>query len=311
MLIGVTSSLEQRFNDRDERALARAISLVEAGEAQGQALLARVRRHPGKARIVGITGSPGSGKSTLTDQLIAAARGRDLRVAVVAVDPTSPFSGGAILGDRIRMTRWHQDPGVYIRSMASRGHLGGIAAATLQVVALLDAFGFDLVLIETVGVGQAEVDIVRVADTTALLLTPNQGDGVQAVKAGIMEIADIFIINKFDLPGGARLKREILAALELTDFPEESWRPPIVEVTALQGLGVEMLMDHIEMHWSFLKASGGLGDRERSRARFEITAIITEEVRRLIIGREDDFVDDVLSGRSTPAEVARRLLMTL
>ena len=200
---------------QEERALARAITLLEAGRDEGQTLLKNVRPRGGRARVVGVTGAPGSGKSTLVDKLIGVARGRGLKVAVVAIDPTSPFSGGAILGDRIRMGRWHTDAGVFIRSMATRGHLGGLAAASLQVVALLDAHGFDFVFIETVGVGQSEVDVVKVADTTLLVLTPGQGDGVQAFKAGIMEIADVFAINKFDLPGGPRLKREIKAALEL------------------------------------------------------------------------------------------------
>src|SRR5690606_12433713 len=203
-----------------------------AGSDAGQELLRGLRDRTGRAAVVGITGSPGAGKSTLTDALIAVLREHGRRVGVVAIDPTSPFSGGAILGDRIRMTRWHSDPGVFIRSMATRGHLGGLAAATLQVVALLDAVGFDHVLIETVGVGQSEVDVVQAADTTVVVLTPGQGDGVQAFKAGIMEIADVFCINKYDLPGADRLRREVAAALELGDHDAHTWFPPIVGTVA-------------------------------------------------------------------------------
>lgn len=300
-------ALTERFLARDERALARAITLLEAGAAEGRELLKSVRARGGQARIVGVTGSPGSGKSTLNDQLIGAARARGLTVAVVAVDPTSPFSGGAILGDRIRMTRWHHDPEVFIRSMATRGHLGGLAAATLQVVALLDAYGFDLILIETVGVGQSEVDIVRVADTTLLVLTPGQGDGVQAFKAGIMEIADIFVINKFDLPGAARLKREIRAALQLGHPPDEGWTPPVLDAVASRGEGVEALFEALERHAEHLGPAGREAKR-RQRARFEIIAEFESALRRTLHDQEDHLVDAVLRGELDAREVLPRLL---
>ncbi len=308
MLLSVSTALIDRFFNRDERALARAISLVESGLRQGQQLLQTMRPHGGKAVIIGITGSPGSGKSTLTDRLIAVARERDKRVAVIAVDPTSPYSGGAILGDRIRMMRWHQDENVYIRSMATRGHLGGLAAATLQVVALLDAYGFDLIFIETVGVGQSEVDIVEVADSTVLVLTPGQGDGVQAFKAGIMEIADIFAINKFDLPGGPRLKREIQAVLELNQWTPGSWQPPISETIASQGQGISELYEHIEAHYRHLQSSGKLRQVKQQRARFEIAALITEEVRRKVHAREQGFIEAVLHGQMSLEEAVKELL---
>ena len=309
---GVTkASLEERFLARDERALARAISLIESGQEAGQTLLKSVRTRGGWARLIGITGSPGSGKSTLTDGLIGLARKQKGRVAVVAVDPTSPYSGGAILGDRIRMMRWHQDKDVYIRSMATRGHLGGLAAATLQVIALLDAYGFDYIFIETVGVGQSEVDIVQVADTTLLVLTPGGGDGVQAFKAGIMEIADVFAINKFDLPGGQRLKREITAALELSHPEEGDWWPPILGTTATKGEGVEDLFKALRNHLEHLETAGKLGDFKRRRARFEISALLSEQVRRALEKQEDRFIDAVLQGEMTPIEAVGQLLESL
>ncbi|MEX2541180.1 MAG: methylmalonyl Co-A mutase-associated GTPase MeaB [Trueperaceae bacterium] len=300
--------LQGRLLSGEVRALARSISLIEAGEPAGQELLARLRPRVGNARVLGITGAPGSGKSTLTDHLVAAARGRDERVAVVAVDPSSPFSGGAILGDRIRMTRWHSDPGVFIRSMATRGHLGGLAAATLQVVALLDALDFDVILLETVGVGQSEVEIAEAADTTVLVLTPGQGDAVQAFKAGIMEIADLFVINKADQPGAARLRREIRAMQEIALPADAPWRPPILETTASEGEGVESVVSELDRHSEHLEASGRGEELRRRRARFEIAAILHEELRRALAAREDDFVDEVLSGGITPAQAVARLL---
>ena len=310
------SSLTERFLARDERALARAISLVEAGTEAGGSLLQAVRK-AGKetderigARIIGVTGAPGSGKSTLVDRLIGVARALNRRVAVVAVDPTSPYTGGAILGDRIRMTRWHQDPEVYIRSMATRGHLGGLAAATLQVVALLEAYGFDDVFIETVGVGQSEVDIVKVADSTLLVLTPGQGDSVQTVKAGVMEIADVFAVNKADHPGGGRLKRELAALLEL-GLKEEGWRPPILETVASKGEGAEELFEELSAHHAYLQSAGALEARRRARARFEVSALLTERMRRELESREETFVDAVLQGELSSAEAVRKLLAVM
>ena len=300
--------MKTRFLDRNERALARAISLLERGQPEGQILLKAVRSRGGKARIVGLTGSPGSGKSTLADRLIGEVRGHSQEVAVVAVDPTSPYSGGAILGDRIRMVRHHKDPGVYIRSMATRGHLGGLAAATLQVIALLDAYGFDYIFVETVGVGQSEVDIVQVADSTVLVLSPGQGDGVQAFKAGIMEIADIFAINKADHDGAGRLKREIGAALDLGTWEEGAWHPPLQETIASEGKGSEDLLAHLSEHYEHLKVTGGLEERRRSRARFEISAVVTAQVQRRVLADEARYVEAVLRGELSPSEVVEDLL---
>ena len=314
--------LSDRVTAGEPRALARAITLIESGEAAGQELLARLRSGGGNARVVGITGAPGSGKSTLTDGLVAWARSRDERVAVVAVDPSSPFSGGAILGDRIRMTRWHSDPQVFIRSMATRGHLGGLAAATLQVVALLDAIGFGTILIETVGVGQSEVEIAEAADTTVLVLTPGQGDAVQAFKAGIMEIADLFVVNKADQPGANRLRREIRSMLQIArqnarhyhghgkprEGAEAEWSIPVLETIASEGKGVDEVMEEVDRHAEYLRSSGLLEKRRRRRASFEISAILHEELRRSLAGREDAFVGEILSGNLTPAQAVARLL---
>ncbi len=306
MLHGVSTELEARFLAGDERALARGLSLLEARDGAGQALLGAVRSRGGNAHIVGLTGSPGSGKSTLADELVAVARAQDQRVAVLAVDPTSPYSGGAILGDRIRMMRHHTDAGVFVRSMATRGHLGGLAAATLQAVALLDAFGFDLVLIETVGVGQSEIDVVRVADTTVLVLTPGQGDGVQAFKAGIMEIADLLVVNKADAPGSDRLRRELRAALELA--PAGAWTPPILETVASQGTGVRDVYAQLAAHRAYASESGQLETLRRERVRFEVSALLAERVRGRLAGLGIKELDAVLSGDVTASDVADGLL---
>jgi LAO/AO transport system kinase len=304
-------TLLDRFLAHDERALARAISLVEAGTDEGQRLLQTLRSKAGSARIVGITGSPGSGKSTLTNGLIGVARAKGRRVAVIAVDPTSPFSGGALLGDRIRMMQHHQDTGVFIRSMATRGQLGGLAATTLQVLVLLDAYGFDDIFIETVGVGQSEIDIVRVADTTVLILTPGQGDGVQAFKAGIMEIADIFVINKADLPGSSRLKREIQAALELGHKDtglKDTGLPEILETIASAGKGLDELYQAIGDHHDKLVQTEKIESLRKGRNRFEITSLLTEQLRLTLQNSQDTLIDKILTGDLTSHQALRQLL---
>jgi LAO/AO transport system kinase len=300
------ADLERRFRQGDPRALARALTLVESGHPWGQALLKRLRGL-GQAKVVGITGSPGAGKSTLTDRLILEARKRGERVGVLAVDPSSPFTGGAILGDRIRMMRHHQDPGVFIRSMASRGALGGLAGATVAALSLLEAFGFQRIFVETVGVGQSEVDIARVADTTLLVLTPAAGDAVQAFKAGVMEIADLFAVNKFDLPGGERLIQELKSALELSPPRPGGWRPPIYPTVAATGEGVEALFEGLEAHYRHLKEHGLLEAHRLERTRFEVESVIQEWGRRRTQAAED-LVARVARGELTPEEAAWSLL---
>ena len=304
--MSIPEELWRRFQEGDPRALARALTLVESGHPAGRELLKRVRGK-GRAKVVGVTGSPGAGKSTLTDRLILEARKRGERVAVLAVDPSSPFSGGAILGDRIRMMRHHQDPGVYIRSMASRGALGGLAGATVAALSLLEAFGFDRIFVETVGVGQSEVDIARVADTTLLVLTPAAGDAVQAFKAGVMEIADFFAVNKFDLPGGERIVQELKSALELSPPRPGGWRPPIHPTVAASGEGVEALFESLEAHHRHLVEHGLLEGHRLERARFEVESVIQEWGRQRTQGA-GALVARVARGELTPEEAALALL---
>ncbi len=298
-------NVSERFRAGDKRALARALTWVEAGLPEGRELLKSLRGQ-GTAKIVGLTGSPGAGKSTLADRLIEGIRARGETVAVLAVDPSSPFTGGAILGDRIRMMRHHKDDGVFIRSMASRGALGGLAGATVAALNLLEAFGFDWILIETVGVGQSEVDIARVADTTVLVLTPAAGDAVQAFKAGVMEIADVITINKFDLPGGERLVQELKATLEFAPPRPAGWQVPITTAIAAKGEGTQDLLETIEAHHRHMVAHGLLEAHRLERARFEVVSIIQEWGRRSV--QDDTLVRQVAEGHLTPEEAAERLL---
>src|SRR5215471_16564554 len=270
----------ERVRSGDPRALARAISAIENSYAGSRELLQALFPHTGKAQVIGITGAPGAGKSTLVDQLAREYRKQDRTVGIVAVDPTSPFSGGAILGDRIRMLAHHADPGIFIRSMATRGFLGGLARATTDVATALDASGKDIILIETVGVGQDEVDIVRLADITVLILVPGMGDDVQTIKAGIMEIADIFVINKSDREGAERVEREIRAMQSLAGR-KHLWTPPIVKTVATDGRGVAELAAAIANYEKFLRKRGLL---ERKRAEHWRTRLL-EMLRDALLNR--------------------------
>jgi LAO/AO transport system kinase len=244
--------LVDRLRAGDARALARVITAVENRSPESSELLRALFPHTGRARIIGLTGAPGAGKSTLVDQLARQYRQQQRTVGIIAVDPTSPFSGGAILGDRIRMQAHHADPGIYIRSMATRGSLGGLAGTTADVATVLDASGRDLVLIETVGVGQDEVDIVRLADITVVILVPGMGDDVQTIKAGIMEIADIFVINKSDREGAERVEREI-RALQSLAARKDNWSPPIIKTVATEGAGTAALANAIADYEGYLE----------------------------------------------------------
>jgi GTPase len=307
------------FESGKKPALARAVSIVENHRAGFEQLLATFHARLGRARRIGVTGPPGAGKSTLTTALVAAYRAAGFAVGVVAVDPTSPFTGGALLGDRIRMESVALDPGVFIRSMATRGSLGGLAAATREVADVLDAFGIERILIETVGVGQSELDIARTADSSLVVLVPESGDSIQTLKAGLMEIADIFVVNKADRPGADRLQHELELMLGLRrgatlqhvpahhgvdlgrrltreerlamnparaareaarDAMPEQWTPPVLRTVASQNEGVSEVIDAIDRHFNYLEQSGGLRERRRARLRARLVEVVEDHVRQ-------------------------------
>ncbi|MDC5698120.1 methylmalonyl Co-A mutase-associated GTPase MeaB [Intrasporangium calvum] len=262
------------------RAVARLISLVEDGHPALREVMATLAPHTGKAWVIGLTGSPGVGKSTSTTMLVGAFRARGLRVGVLAVDPSSPFSGGALLGDRIRMQDHALDPEVYIRSMASRGHLGGLSWSTPQAIRVLDAAGCDVVLVETVGVGQSEVEIAGLADTSVVLLAPGMGDGIQAAKAGILEIGDVFVVNKADRDGADATVRDLRHMISLGDRTEPGlWRPPVIKTIAAQQVGVDEVMEALDKHWAHIDDNGDLRRRRERRAADEIESIALASLR--------------------------------
>lgn len=267
-------SLLERILEGDRLAIARAITLIENGSAESAGLSAEVFRHTGNAYTIGITGAPGAGKSTLTDKLIDVIRARGGTVGVIAVDPSSPFTGGAILGDRVRMQKHATDPDVFIRSMATRGHLGGLALAAPQAMRVLDAAGKDYVIVETVGVGQVEVEVVEAVDTTVVVLTPGWGDSVQASKAGLLEIADVFVVNKADRPGADRTVRELKQMLELA--PPSQWEKPVIQTIASEGKGIEGLFDAVLEHRRFQSSGGYLEARRRERLQAELKRTVRE-----------------------------------
>jgi LAO/AO transport system kinase len=261
------------------RAVARLISLVEDGDPALPEVAAALAPHTGQAEVLGVTGSPGVGKSTSTNELVRALRAAGRRVGVLAVDPSSPFTGGAILGDRVRMQDHATDPGVYIRSMSSRGHLGGLAAATPQAVRVLEAAGCDVVIVETVGVGQAEVAVASLADTTVVLVAPGMGDSIQAVKAGILEIADVFVVNKADRDGADATYRDIQGMIGLGERGPGSWRPPVLRAVAARGEGIDEVLAAIAKHRGWLREHGELTRRREARAAAEVEAIALAELR--------------------------------
>jgi len=304
--------LTERILKADRRALARAISLVENDGEQAQQLLREVYPHAGRAHIVGITGPPGSGKSTLVSQIARQYRQQGRTVGIVAVDPSSPFTGGALLGDRVRMRDLAGDRGVFVRSMASRGSMGGLARATGDAVTLLDAAGFDLVLIETVGAGQVEVDIAREAHTTLVVEVPGLGDEVQAIKAGLMEIADVFVVNKADHAGADQTMRALTIMLDMNNAPRP-WTPPIVKAIALHGEGIAEIIEAIDNHWAYLTQENALQGQQRAHARNSLKRVLR---RRLFdellaqIGQEafDDVVTAVATHKIDPYSAAARLM---
>jgi LAO/AO transport system kinase len=298
----------------DRRALARLITLLESEDPQGHAALQALHARLGKAHVIGITGSPGTGKSTLTDRLIEHHRRAGRTVGVVAIDPSSPFTGGAILGDRIRMQSRSTDPGVFIRSMGSRGALGGLSHHAADAVRAMDAFGLDVILVETVGVGQGEVDIVRLADTVVVVLVPNLGDDVQAVKAGIMEIADVFVVNKSDLTGADKVAAEVEGALSLA-HGRTAWSPPIVSTVAEKGQGVPEVAAAVARHAEWSRGSGEWQRRREERLRNQVRGLLERAAAQRAFGKDGQVRDayralfeDVKAGRVSPQDAARRML---
>jgi LAO/AO transport system kinase len=310
------SELVERARGGDSRAVARLISLVEDESPLLRTVMAALAPHAGQAHIVGITGPPGVGKSTSTSALVSSYRAAGKRVGVLAVDPSSPFSGGALLGDRVRMQDHATDSGVFIRSMASRGHLGGLAWSTPQALRVLDAAGFDVVLVETVGVGQSEVEIAGMADTTLVLLAPGMGDGIQAAKAGILEVGDIYVVNKADRDGVQSVTRELRAMLALAERAPDAWAPPILKTVASRNEGVAEVVAKIDERLAWMRGNGVLTERRRSRARDEIEAIAMTALRSRFADLHGDARLDVLAakvadGDSDPYAAADELIAAL
>ena len=266
------------FDRGEQRALARAITRCESGE--GEPLIRALFERSGRAMTIGLTGPPGVGKSTLTAVLVTRLRRSGKTVGVISVDPSSPFSHGALLGDRIRLTEHFVDPGVFIRSMASRGHLGGVAGATADAVTLMDAFGFDVVVVETVGVGQSEIEIAEIADTILVALQPGSGDTVQTLKAGILEIADVFVVNKSDHPMALQLQREIRSMMEIIEYP--GWVPKLVATQAIEGLGIDALWDAIADHDAYLRRSGDVARKRRAAYEHRVRALVLGALERRV-----------------------------
>jgi GTPase len=277
------------------RAVARLISLVEDASPRLREVTAALTPLAGKARIIGLTGSPGVGKSTSTSALVSAFRARGRRVGVLAVDPSSPFSGGALLGDRVRMQDHATDPEVFIRSMASRGHLGGLAWATPQAIRVLDAAGCDVILVETVGVGQAEVAVASLADSTVVLVAPGMGDSIQAAKAGILEVADIFMVNKADRDGAQQTIRDLRTMVALAERGPDAWKPPIVSTVAVKNEGIDDVVAALDKHYDWLTAGGALRRRRLARARDEIEAIAVTALRERMADLHGDLRLDALA----------------
>jgi LAO/AO transport system kinase len=310
---GADLDIAEELLQGNRLALSRAITAIENEYDEATAIMKKLYPHTGHAFVLGVTGPPGAGKSTLTDKMAREYRKQGKTVGIIAVDPTSPFSGGAILGDRIRMNGLTLDEGVFIRSMGTRGSLGGLSHKTADAVKAMDAFGKDVIFVETVGVGQSEVDIVKAADTTMVVLIPGMGDDIQAIKAGILEIGDVFTVNKADHDGADKLVREINMMLDL-DGNMTDWRPPIQKVIANQNIGVTELLTQIDKHYSYIKGNGKLTERRTKRTRDEILDILDSNigsyVRQKIVdnGRIDDYVERIKQRETDPYTVVHEVL---
>ncbi len=311
-------NLAERLLSGDRRALARMVTLIENESPQARRYLAELHQHAGNAHIVGVTGAPGAGKSTLVTHIVRELRRRDRKVGVIAVDPTSPFTGGAILGDRIRMMELAGDPNVFIRSMASRGSLGGLSASTRDVVRAMDAAGYNPIIIETVGTGQAEVEVMRAAQTVLVVSAPGMGDEVQAIKAGILEIADIFVVSKADKPGADQTVAELAMLLSLDpnrrlhDKSKPYWRIPVLKTSAIKDQGITQLVDAIEQHREYLVESGMLAHRAQRQVRSEVEALVVHAVMNALREElpEDEWqklLEDITTRERDPYSVAGEL----
>jgi LAO/AO transport system kinase len=304
--------LKEKTLARDYRAVARLITRIENSHAGARALAASMRRPSGRAHVIGVTGAPGAGKSTLVDHMAMEYRSSGASVAILAVDPSSPFSGGAILGDRIRMNRAADDPSIFIRSMATRGSLGGLAKATLESIHVLDCAGFDVVLLETVGVGQAEVDVVRSADTCVVVLVPGMGDSVQIIKAGLMEIADVFVINKADRDGALTLEKDLLTLLSLVEVAADEWKPKVTKTVATEAKGIDAVVKATKDHVAWLESSSR-GYARRLRVVSQTIAAMASEwiAERALSGKEaqiEMLARECVSRSMTPLEAVEVLV---
>lgn len=306
------TELLERFCAGERRALAKVITIIENNLPGKNELLSRLYPRAGKAFVVGVTGAPGAGKSSLLDRLTEVIRHKGLTVGVVAVDPTSPFTGGAILGDRIRMQQHTMDKGVFVRSLATRGSLGGLARSAKEVITALDAFGIDVILVETVGVGQSEVDIMKISNATIVVLTPAGGDGIQAIKAGIMEIADIFVVNKSDLPNAERTVREINGMLDMDKW-EGIWRPTVLATNTIANTGIDKLWQTLEYFREYQKTTGLMAEARKAKLRSDLLEILENEIRLKVQkslldnGRLDQELAEVVEG-ADPYTMAGKLL---
>ncbi|MGI6679353.1 MAG: methylmalonyl Co-A mutase-associated GTPase MeaB [Dehalobacterium sp.] len=304
--------LVERLLKGDQRAAARIITMIENNDPQKNSLMCEIYPHTGHAYIIGITGSPGAGKSSFTDKLVKEIRSAGLSVAIIAIDPTSPFSGGAILGDRIRMQSHSVDPEIFIRSMGTRGSLGGLSHATNEAVKVLDAMKKDIIIIETVGVGQSELDIMHLAHSTIVVLTPGAGDAIQTIKAGIMEIADIFVINKADLRDADRVQAEVEAMLDMKE--ESPWRPPVLQTISLTGAGVKEVWTKVLEHRTYIETSGILEQLQKKRLKEELREIVEHNLKKQILrfmedlGEIDILVEKIFRRELDPYTVARNLM---